>query len=177
MHKLEQRKQTHNINSKWARVTTVILYIIFVSLFGVILGLYYGFWWMPNYSHLNDASSYTNSSEIASFHLKPVLDQSGKPLNVSKLLNVLMKAASENNYDLSNDMVESKYASIENNGVEYKLVISLLVSCICFPITIKSILQKFLTRLQRTTYENTKSSDKPSGPANFDKNQKPKQPV
>jgi hypothetical protein len=133
MHKLEQRKQSQSINKKWVRVTTVILYIIFVSLFGVILGLYYRFWWTPNYSHLNDISSPNkNGTDIASFSLKPVFNGTSKQVDVSLLVNTLMNTVSNSQSFIGSNLnIDSKYTLIDDGDVDdYEIVLSLIVSFI-----------------------------------------------
>lgn len=69
-------------NKKWVRILTVIMYIISVSLTAIILGLYYRFWWRPDYTGIKQ----TNDSIIASLKLVP---KSNLNFNITQLIAIL----------------------------------------------------------------------------------------
>jgi hypothetical protein len=79
-----KKKFKENFNDKkWVRLLTVIMYVICVSLIAIILGLYYRFWWHPDYSSTNKT---TNDSMVASLKLVP---KSNLNLNITKLIAIL----------------------------------------------------------------------------------------
>jgi hypothetical protein len=45
----DKRKAVEQVNKKWVRVLTVLIYVISVSLVALVLGLYYRLIWRPNY--------------------------------------------------------------------------------------------------------------------------------
>ena len=53
MYSQENRKTLENVNKKWVRVFTVIIYVISVSVVALVLGLYYKLAWNPKYESDN----------------------------------------------------------------------------------------------------------------------------
>ena len=68
LQKFEKTKIDQQINKKWVRILTVLLYVISVSLVAVILGLYYRFWWKADYSNTGQGNDF-ESVRIASFKI------------------------------------------------------------------------------------------------------------
>ena len=50
----DKRKAVEQVNKKWVRVLTVLIYVISVSLVALVLGLYYRLIWRPNYDFAKD---------------------------------------------------------------------------------------------------------------------------
>lgn len=78
MQKLEKEKLHQQINKKWVRVITVIIYVISISLVAIILGLYYRYWWQAEYAQeKNDyadvqfalSKNIINNSSLLSEHI------------------------------------------------------------------------------------------------------------
>lgn len=56
----DKRKAVEQVNKKWVRVLTVLIYVISVSLVALVLGLYYRLIWKPNYDVVNNNDSLDN---------------------------------------------------------------------------------------------------------------------
>ena len=54
----DKRKAVEQVNKKWVRVLTVLIYVISVSLVALVLGIYYRLIWRPNYEFVKDVEPF-----------------------------------------------------------------------------------------------------------------------
>jgi hypothetical protein len=73
----DKRKAVEQVNKKWVRVLTVLIYVISVSLVALVLGIYYRLIWRPNYEIVKDVDQFdainiTKSDSLGTIYLKDI---------------------------------------------------------------------------------------------------------
>jgi hypothetical protein len=130
LQKLEKEKLHQQINKKWVRMLTVVIYIISVSLVAVILGLYYRFWWQADYSSTDPNNDLTTTNfesiKIATFKLPR--KYSNKPVNITEMLNEFFIKMKIKSYSVET----AKLDEIVNDEDTYEIVMSVMVNYLFF---------------------------------------------
>ena len=79
----DKRKAVEQVNKKWVRVLTVLIYVISVSLVALVLGLYYRLIWRPNYDFAKDPD------QIDAINLNKTISLGTIYLNNSNVISIL----------------------------------------------------------------------------------------
>jgi hypothetical protein len=124
LQKFEKTKIDQQINKKWVRILTVLLYVISVSLVAVILGLYYRFYWKADYSNTGLGSDF-ESVKIATFKIPRKFNN--KTINVSEYLEEVFNRLKVKGFNVSVVINNSKQQYFESNYDQYEFELNLMV--------------------------------------------------
>ena len=87
----DKRKAVEQVNKKWVRVLTVLIYVISVSLVALVLGIYYRLIWRPNYEFVKDVEPFDAIGQRSNLSLGTIY---------LKNLNVLFLCYNKKNFNL-----------------------------------------------------------------------------
>ena len=124
LQKFEKTKVDQQINKKWVRMLTVLLYVISVSLVAIILGLYYRFWWKADYSNTSHSSDF-ESIKIATIKFPRM--SNNKSINLSDYLEEVFNKLKSKGFNISVHL-NSKQKYFENNNDQHEFELNLMVS-------------------------------------------------
>ena len=68
----DKRKAVEQVNKKWVRVLTVLIYVISVSLVALVLGIYYRLIWRPNYEFVKDVEPFDVIGQRSNLSLRTI---------------------------------------------------------------------------------------------------------
>ena len=123
LQKFEKKKLDQQINKKWVRVITVIIYIISVSLVAIILGLYYRFWWKADYSNTGNNNGF-EPIKIATFKIPRKLNN--KSVNITEYLDEVFNKLKLKGVNFSMIQTPKQYFEDDNEQFEFELMMMVI---------------------------------------------------